>query len=502
MRATWAAAISSPRRPFAPSRRGWQRGPAQSTAMLPGPRATPAARRASPPRADRPHRTAAHNPPRPPRRRPAPRRRSRRSPWRPPRRCGARSRRESGPDRHDQLRAAAPGDRRMRRQIADVRRLDVSRGKDGDHALDGQRRLGVDRRACVGGRAGRGRAEETGVGLARQRCGGPGGGRCRAADSRPRGVELAWRVAVRLRCPCRIGLKYGGRLEIPTGTRSCNDPSINCGRADEIGLGLAGLGTPMAGAVMVHAAAAHPDFVLRARPRPPSPGTARGLRPRPQRAAYADVKMLGRRSGSHTPRRNTRSISRKADGSDACGLRRISRRSSAMKVVGHTHAFDPAVRCARDHCARRARQARAHSQLQLHQLSLPPAARQAGARAGRRHPVQTGAGAASDRHARLLAGRPRAPCARARPLLDPARAATETRGSFSKRLRISLIPYSDEWHFGISERGAPKPLAHGAPPRLVQEGRGGAPFLWRGGPTRTAAAPAAFRRHHRHLRRR
>jgi hypothetical protein len=52
------------------------------------------------------------------------------------------------------------------RQIADVGRLDVGRRDDRDHALDRQRRLGVNRFDVGGGML---RADETRIGLARQR---------------------------------------------------------------------------------------------------------------------------------------------------------------------------------------------------------------------------------------------------------------------------------------------------------------------------------------------
>ena len=65
----------------------------------------------------------------------------------------------------------------------------------------------------------------------------------------------------------------------------------NSAAAEPIGLGIAGLG--MAGAVMVHAAADHPDFVLRAGADPhpaPREAFARDHNAR----AYADVRMLVR----------------------------------------------------------------------------------------------------------------------------------------------------------------------------------------------------------------
>ena len=58
-----------------------------------------------------------------------------------------------------------------------------------------------------------------------------------------------------------------------------------------IGLGIAGLG--MAGAVMVHAAADHPDFVLRAAA-DPHPGPREAFARDHNARTYEDVKMLVR----------------------------------------------------------------------------------------------------------------------------------------------------------------------------------------------------------------
>ena len=69
-------------------------------------------------------------------------------------------------DRHDQLAAAAAGDRRVLRQVADVRGLDVGRGETATTPLIASAALGVDR-LDVG--AGVRRAHEAGIGLAWQR---------------------------------------------------------------------------------------------------------------------------------------------------------------------------------------------------------------------------------------------------------------------------------------------------------------------------------------------
>ena len=74
--------------------------------------------------------------------------------------------RERRPVRHDELLAAAPGERRMLRHIADARRLHVGRGEDREHALSACAAL-ASIALDVG--AGMRRAHEAGVGLARQR---------------------------------------------------------------------------------------------------------------------------------------------------------------------------------------------------------------------------------------------------------------------------------------------------------------------------------------------
>src|SRR3954451_13218834 len=58
-----------------------------------------------------------------------------------------------------------------------------------------------------------------------------------------------------------------------------------------IGLGIVGLG--MAGAVMVHAAADHPDFILKGGA-DPHPGRRQASPPNHNARAYEDVRMLVR----------------------------------------------------------------------------------------------------------------------------------------------------------------------------------------------------------------
>ena len=99
-------------------------------------------------------------------------------------------------------------------------------------------------------------------------------------------------------------------------------------------------------------------------------------------------------------------------------------------------------------------------------------------------------------------------------VLDPAR---PTEGSCAALLQFengaaASLVYSgydyfdsDEWHFNISERGAPKKIDHGAARRALlktaDETRARTEtFAYGSGKPVDTAAPTAFRRHHCHLR--
>ena len=185
--------------------------------------------------------------------------------------------------------------------------------------------------------------------------------------------------------------------------------------------------------------------------RRPASGPARGLRPRPQRARlcrraelaadpavevvyiatphqfHAPHAILAAEHGKHIILEKPMALTL----ADCDAIIAAVERNKVHLIVGHTHAFDPAVRLMRDIIARRrAGPARADPQLQLHQLSLPSAPA-GGARhlEGRRHPVQPGA--APDRH-RAAARRRHGPQrARARPTCSirrgrPRRAASRS----------------------------------------------------------------------------
>ena len=133
---------------------------------------------------------------------------------------------------------------------------------------------------------------------------------------------------------------------------------------DPVGLGIAGLG--MAGAVMVQAAAAHPGFVLRAGADPhpaPREAFARDFNAR----AYADVAelcadplvevvyiatphqfhrplaILAAEHGKHIILEKPMALTL----ADCDAIIAAVERHKVHLVVGHTHAFDPAVRLMR-----------------------------------------------------------------------------------------------------------------------------------------------------------
>ena len=183
-------------------------------------------------------------------------------------------------DRHDQLGAAASRHRRVLRQIADVRRLDVGRGDDRDHALDGQRRLGVDR-LDVG--AGVRRADEAGIGLARQRR--VGHVAAGAAQQIVVLDALAWAYGKSVVSMSARAFQ-GGRVSLGEDLRNtgrnrdrCNDPEQRRSEPDRPWHrrprhGRRGDGPCGGGASGFRAA----------RPAPIRTRAARGVRPRPQRA--------------------------------------------------------------------------------------------------------------------------------------------------------------------------------------------------------------------------
>jgi phthalate 4,5-cis-dihydrodiol dehydrogenase len=255
-----------------------------------------------------------------------------------------------------------------------------------------------------------------------------------------------------------------------------------------LGLGIVGLG--MAGAVMVHAAAAHPDFVIRG---------AADLLPKPREAftkdhnarSYEEVKMLVRdpavqvvyiatphqfhaahavlaaEHGKHIILEKPMALTLE----DCDAIIAAVERHKVHLIVGHTHAFDPAVRQMRDIIVRGelGRLGLIHSFNYTNYLYRPRRAEELDTSLGGGilfnqvpHQIDT---------VRLLAGGMVRSVRAHTTVLDPARpteASCAALLQFNDGVAASLVYSgydhfdSDEWHFGISERGAPKQIAPGA----------------------------------------
>ena len=266
---------------------------------------------------------------------------------------------------------------------------------------------------------------------------------------------------------------------------------------DSIGLGIVGLG--MAGAVMVHAAAAHPGYVLRAGA-DPHPGPREAFARDHNARAYADVKelvadpaveavyiatphqfhaphaKLAAEHGKHIILEKPMALTL----ADCDAIVAAVERHKVHLVVGHTHAFDPNVRLMRDIIARG----------ELGQLGLINSFNYTNFLYRPRRPEELdtakGGGILFNQvphqidTARLLAGGVVKSVRALASVLDPSR---PTEGSCAALLQFedgaaASLVYSgydhfdsDEWHFGIGERGAPKPIAHGAARRALEKAR-------------------------------
>ncbi len=263
--------------------------------------------------------------------------------------------------------------------------------------------------------------------------------------------------------------------------------------SDPIGLGIVGLG--MAGAVMVHAAAAHPGYVLRAAADPhagPREAFARDHNAR----AYTDIAELVADPAVEavyiaTPHQFHRPHAELAAEhgkhiilekpmalmlADCDAIIAAAERNKVHLVVGHTHAFDPAVRAMRDIIVRG----------ELGRLGMIASFNYTNFLYRPRRPEELdtaqGGGILFNQvphqidTARVLAGGLVRSVRAQVSVLDPAR---PTEGScaallqFENGVAASLIYSgydhfdSDEWHFGIGERGAPKKLDHGAARRAL-----------------------------------
>jgi phthalate 4,5-cis-dihydrodiol dehydrogenase len=264
-------------------------------------------------------------------------------------------------------------------------------------------------------------------------------------------------------------------------------------KSDPIGLGIAGLG--MAGAVMVHAAAAHPAYVLRAAADPhpaPREAFARDHRAR----AHTDVKelvadpdvevvyiatphqfhrphaVLAAEHGKHIILEKPMALTL----ADCDAIIAAVDRHKVHLIVGHTHAFDPAVRLMREIITggELGRLGMIHSFNYTNFLYRPRRPEELDTARGGGilfnqvpHQIDT---------ARLLAGGLVRSVRAQASVLDPARptegncaALLQFEGGAAASLVYSGYDHfdSDEWHFGIGERGARKPIDHGAARRAL-----------------------------------
>jgi phthalate 4,5-cis-dihydrodiol dehydrogenase len=264
-----------------------------------------------------------------------------------------------------------------------------------------------------------------------------------------------------------------------------------------IGLGVAGLG--MAGAVMVHAASSHRDFVLKAAA-DPHPMLREAFARDHNARGYSDIKalvadpavdvvyvatphqfhaqhaILAAEHGKHVILEKPMALTLE----DCDAIITAAERAKIHLIVGHTHAFDPAVRLMREMIAR-GELGRLGMILSFNYTNFLYRPRRPEeldtARGGGilfnqvPHQIDT---------VRLLAGGVARSVRAQASVLDPTR---PTEGSaaaliqFDGDVAASLVYSgydhfdSDEWHFGISERGAPKTMAHGAARRALAETR-------------------------------
>jgi phthalate 4,5-cis-dihydrodiol dehydrogenase len=260
-----------------------------------------------------------------------------------------------------------------------------------------------------------------------------------------------------------------------------------------IGLGIAGLG--MAGAVMVRAAAGHGGYALRAAADPhPAPRAAFGrdfdakvyddigalcadpavevvyiATPHQFHAPHA---ILAAEHGKHIVLEKPMALTL----ADCDAIIAATERAGVHLIVGHTHAFDPAVREMRRVVASGTlgRLGMIHSFNYTNFLYRPRRPEELDTAQGggilfNQVPHQIDI-------ARLLAGGLTRSVRAQVTALDSAR---PTEGSCAALVQFdhgvaAALAYSgydyfdsDEWHFGIGERGAPKTIDHGAARRAL-----------------------------------
>lgn len=246
---------------------------------------------------------------------------------------------------------------------------------------------------------------------------------------------------------------------------------------------------------MVHAAAAHDGYVLKAAADPHS-GPREAFARDHNARAYADAEelmadpevqavyiatphqfhaphaVLAARHGKHIILEKPMALTL----ADCDTIITAVERHQVHLVVGHTHAFDPNVRLMRDIIARG----------ELGRLGLINSFNYTNFLYRPRRPEELdtskGGGILFNQvphqidTARLLAGGIVKSVRAQASVLDPSR---PTEGSCAALLQFdngaaASLVYSgydhfdsDEWHFGLSERGAPKPIAHGAARRAL-----------------------------------
>jgi phthalate 4,5-cis-dihydrodiol dehydrogenase len=287
-------------------------------------------------------------------------------------------------------------------------------------------------------------------------------------------------------------------LSISTATLPASRPDAMTPTAVDpapIGLGIAGLG--MAGAVMVQAAAAHGRYVLRAAADPhpaPRAAFARDF----NASVYDDIgalcadpavevvyiatphqfhaphAILAAEHGKHIILEKPMALTL----ADCDAIIAAAERAGVYLIVGHTHAFDPAVRIMRDIvvCGALGRLGTIHSFNYTNFLYRP--------RRPEELDTAQGGGILFNQvphqidMVRLLAGGLARSVRAQVTALDPAR---PTEGSCAALLQFengaaASLVYSgydyfdsDEWHFGVGERGALKAIDHGAARRALMK---------------------------------
>src|SRR3954466_11601704 len=269
----------------------------------------------------------------------------------------------------------------------------------------------------------------------------------------------------------------------------------NGAKSAPIGLGIVGLG--MAGAVMVHAAAAHGGYVLKAAADPHS-GPREAFARDHNARAYADAEelmadpevqavyiatphqfhaphaVLAAEQGKHIILEKPMALTL----ADCDAIIAAAERHKVQLVVGHTHAFDPAVRLMRDVIVRGdlGKLGMILSFNYTNYLYRPRRPEELDTAQGGGilfnqvpHQIDT---------ARLLAGGLARSVRAQASALDPGRpteascaALLQFEGGAAASLVYSGYDHfdSDEWHFGIGERGAPKKIDHGAARRELEK---------------------------------